>query len=89
MTPDVNHSDKASVSALLLYFISAHNVMPWFLLSLTMDSLFLYVIKQVQMGHLPFTTTYSIKWWGLITTAMQALTEISSQGSGLTNWVCG
>ena len=64
---NVNHSDKVSVCALLLYSISAHTVVPWFYLCLTMDSLFLYVIKQIHMDHLPFTTTYMyyIKWLGL------------------------
>ena len=62
---NVNQSDEVSICALLLYFISAHTVVPWFLLCLTMDSSFLYVIKQIQMSHLAFKTTYSVKWWGL------------------------
>ena len=32
---DVNQTDYVSVSTLLLYFISAHTVVPWFLLCLT------------------------------------------------------
>ena len=45
---DVNHSDEVGICALLLYSISAHTVVPWFLMCLTMDLSFLYVIKQIQ-----------------------------------------
>ena len=56
---NVNQSDEVSICALLLYStISAHTVVSWFLLCLTMDSSFLYVIKQIQMGHVAFTITY-------------------------------
>ena len=49
----------------VVYSIRAHTVVPWFLLCLTKESSFLYVIKQIQMGHLAFTTTYLVKWCGL------------------------
>ena len=37
---NVNHSDKVGVCVLLLYSISAHTVVPWFPMCLTMDSHF-------------------------------------------------
>ena len=59
---DVNQSAKVGVCVQLLYSISAHTVVPWFVMCLTMDSLLLYMIKHFIWAIYPLHTTHGCLW---------------------------